>query len=70
MRILAYLSNRGVYGAIMERRAAFVGALVENGDLEGEDAQYLLVQLSQYGLKALVDSSEQVLAELRKIMGQ
>ena len=54
----------------MERRAAFVGALVENGDLEGEDAQYLLVQLSQYGLKALVDSSEQVLAELRKIMGQ
>lgn len=70
LRILAYLSSLKVYCAIMESRAAFVRAIIANNDLENEDAQYLLVQLSGYGLKELVGGNEEVLAELRKIMSE
>lgn len=70
LRILAYLANRKVYSAIMEERTAFVNAIVANNDLESEDAQYLIVQLSEYGLKELVNGNEAVLAELKKIMSE
>lgn len=64
------MAGQRVYCAIMEARLAFVGALVANGDLENEDGQYLLVQLSAYGLKELVGGSEEVIAELRALMSE